>query len=641
MADAEPRFLPSPETSRAAARLARQVEWSNGFWLAYVFTSSPPQVHLLQRGLERHLAKHGKVQRIIRPRTSEELEHGLEAILNGETAGCTWLEAIRGRSLLKDAWSTAWLQFILRTNERRELLRSTLEGGLILALHPDMKPDVRQAGPDLWSIRTFVFELPIGPSLPTAGLEDVRSASVESHSDPELLAADLARLPDLLPGQDPEDQARTLVRSAERLRNVGRLEEAAQYMECAIGLYSSLAESQVGFEPQLAESLAAYGNLLTTSGLGEEALAAAHKAVALRRTLTATQAEVFEPALVKSLNDLGMCLAALTRWDEAERVMREACQIGRRLASQDPANFGPLLATSLDHLGVTSRSLGALEEAFAATREAVELRRKFVTIDRDLHEPLLATALTNHALDLEALGRREEALELTREAVAMLRRLAAERAVFEPELAVSLNNLGGMLSGRAEALAVTREAVEIRRRLAKKAPTLFEAGLANSLNNYGIDLQAHQRMKEAVEVTREAVAIRRKLVKGRPGLFETDLASSLNNLAGMLNVAGRNAKALKVAREGLDLLQRAESSRPDVYAPNLAQSLGNLALIHRSRGDFVASRSTFIEALGLLRPHYRRFPLTFEALARNLLQGLENTCSAGNLEFPAELRDYL
>lgn len=39
---------PAPETERVAKRLARYLEWWQDFWLGYVFTLSPPQVHILQ-----------------------------------------------------------------------------------------------------------------------------------------------------------------------------------------------------------------------------------------------------------------------------------------------------------------------------------------------------------------------------------------------------------------------------------------------------------------------------------------------------------------------------------------------------------------------------------------------------------------
>ena len=63
------------------------------------------------------------------------------------------------------------------------------------------------------------------------------------------------------------------------------------------------------------------------------------------------------------------------------------------------------------------------------------------------------------------LGRREEALSAIEQAVELRRSLASERpAIFNPELAVSLNNLSRCLSDmgrREDALAATNQAAQL------------------------------------------------------------------------------------------------------------------------------------------------------------------------------------
>ena len=80
---------------------------------------------------------------------------------------------------------------------------------------------------------------------------------------------------------------------------------------------------------------------------------------------------------------------------------------------------------------------------------------------------------------MSELRRAEEALAAAGEAVEIRRRLAAARPdAFEPDLAMSLNNLGRMLSGAGrpeEAWVADAEAIEIRRRLAADGwPAFFE-----------------------------------------------------------------------------------------------------------------------------------------------------------------------
>ncbi len=112
---------------------------------------------------------------------------------------------------------------------------------------------------------------------------------------------------------------------------------------------------------------------------------------------------------------------------------------------------------------------------------------------------------------LSELGRREDALAAAEEATGIYRRLAAERPdAFLPDLAMSLNNLGGRLSelGRREdALAAAEEAVEIRRRLAAERPDAFLPDLAGSLNNLGNRLSELGRREDALAAAEEAVTI--------------------------------------------------------------------------------------------------------------------------------------
>jgi hypothetical protein len=85
---------------------------------------------------------------------------------------------------------------------------------------------------------------------------------------------------------------------------------------------------------------------------------------------------------------------------------------------------------------------------------------------------------------LAQAGRQDEALAATEEAVTLRRALAATNpAVFNPDLALSLNNLGNRLSklGRhEEALAATEEAVTLYRALAAANPAASNPDLARA-----------------------------------------------------------------------------------------------------------------------------------------------------------------
>ena len=115
------------------------------------------------------------------------------------------------------------------------------------------------------------------------------------------------------------------------------------------------------------------------------------------------------------------------------------------------------------------------------------------------------------------------------------RRLAATRPdAFLPDLALSLSNIGAMLSdlGRRKrrwrrARRRSRSAGGSRRR----GPTPSSPTSPASLNNLGLDLSDLGRREEALAASQEAVEIRRRLAAARPDAFLPDLARSLSALS--------------------------------------------------------------------------------------------------------------
>jgi tetratricopeptide (TPR) repeat protein len=83
----------------------------------------------------------------------------------------------------------------------------------------------------------------------------------------------------------------------------------------------------VAFDPGLAMSLNNLGNRLSEVGQREEAAAATHEAVQIRRRLAAANLAAFQPDLAASLHDLGGRLSDLGRQQEALTVAEEAVQI--------------------------------------------------------------------------------------------------------------------------------------------------------------------------------------------------------------------------------------------------------------------------------------------------------------------------
>ena len=166
---------------------------------------------------------------------------------------------------------------------------------------------------------------------------------------------------------------------------------------------------------------------------------------------------------------------------------------------------------------------------------------------------------------------------------------------FLPDLAMSLNNLGAMLSDlgrREEALEATEEAVGLYRGLAEANPEAFLPDLAGSLNNLGSDLSALGRREEALEATEEAVGLYRGLAEANPEAFLPDLAMSLNNLGSDLSALGRREEALEAYEEAVrtlapffrrlrDLLVNGEK----VLIPFLVRIIETTAAMHNPTRD--------------------------------------------------------
>jgi tetratricopeptide (TPR) repeat protein len=135
--------------------------------------------------------------------------------------------------------------------------------------------------------------------------------------------------------------------------------------------------------------------------------------------------------------------------------------------------------------------------------------------------------------------------------VEIRRRLAqADPSAFEPDLAISLNNLGIYLSAagrQEEALAAYAEVVEIRRRLAQADPSAFEPDLARSLGTFAeIRVALEAELVEAFASIRESVAVYRRLSRLIPGAFTSDLRACLGTAADVLDGLGRQEDAMSL-----------------------------------------------------------------------------------------------
>ncbi|MFG0318920.1 MAG: ATP-binding protein, partial [Planctomycetota bacterium JB042] len=222
---------------------------------------------------------------------------------------------------------------------------------------------------------------------------------------------------------------------------------------------------------------------------------------------------------------------------EHESWWRPALLILDRIAAQPGAKDGDSLLTRvLDRhalrlaetaVEVALESGGPIVAALRALLQRSEASAIADAIERHVpHQTVLLADLAALAADI-VLDHAPEVPETDDDKE--LRALAFGRA----------SNRYHGLGGREKALAAIEEAVALYRALAEARPDAFTPDLATSLNNLGGRLSDLGRREEALAAIEEAVALYRALAEARPDAFTPDFAMSLNNLSGRLSALGR------------------------------------------------------------------------------------------------------
>ena len=426
-----------------------------------------------------------------------------------------------------EEWRKAWRWGLASLNERRNPLQCRFSCPLVLVGAPWLQALLREAAPDLWSIRTAVVSVipSLGPAEPREGsnvqIEPGRFLKGEAASDPDYTLEQAGRLRGR-PGMD-STLARLLLRSGNGFYEHARYEAAEKCFREAAEILARLAPGSAELKRDWAGVLNNLGSALSALGQREEAVAKAQQAARIWQQLAQARPDAFLLDLAMSLNNLSNGLGDLGRREEALAKAQEAVRIYEQLAQARPEAFLPDLAMSLNNLGNRLSDLGRREEALAKAREAVRIREQLAQARPDAFLPGLAMSLNNLSNGLSDLGRREEALAKAQEAARIYEQLAQVRPdAFLPDLAMSLNNLVNRLSdlGRGEeALAKAQEAVRMRERLAQARPDAFVPGLARSCGTLGSVLRSQGQHAEAAAAFARGIRVLGPLFQKLPQAF--------------------------------------------------------------------------------------------------------------------------
>ena len=374
----------SPELGEAGekqwARLRAQIELAESFWLGFVFSPSPRSVIILRERAERLLRTQTQTLLLVRPSSPDELRSVLPMLLESPEpvrAGCTWIEAVREDSpgAPEQPWTRAWDELFLRMNERRDALRARLKGGLMFAAPPGIKPRVRDAAPDLWSVRSLVIDLEAmarsgsvvrAPSRERASTEESLPAP-----DPEFALAEAGRR---AAKGAVKSQAQALMQAVAGLLAEGRIAEAnraaakARELLCGEG---GLAEANA--LALLAEAEKAAGDPAAAADHVEQAIRSARR---LGKNLVSLKWFDTAGQLALERKDLA---AARALYDEMEAIARKRWT----LKGETPETLRDL-SISLDGVGDVRRESGDLAAASIAYKESLALSRRLRELRGDI-----------------------------------------------------------------------------------------------------------------------------------------------------------------------------------------------------------------------------------------------------------------
>ena len=380
-------------------QLRQHSEWSDPPWVAFVFTSSTATARALEAEMGAWLASRGETQRVLRPKTPQELREALPWLLteSPEKTGCTWLQAVHidvptPEGSPPGPWTEAWDSLMLRANTRRDQILSRVRGGLIFVGVPERKPRIREAAPDLWSIRTLVLQpepttLP-GPAHSPPFLPHYTKPNVDPAQAREALDRAHAIAERASQASETADEGRMRptriqanIRAIEALLQQGWITEAAPLAEDLLELAQAHQDESPGGKRSawLATAWELQSMVLRDQGHLSAAASALRSALTLRKSLVDGQSSSRgqrQSDLARTWSLIGGLALAHGNLDDALPALQTSRDLRRQLVewSDDPESISEL-ALSQSLLGDLQLARGDLHAARECFEDALEIRR--------------------------------------------------------------------------------------------------------------------------------------------------------------------------------------------------------------------------------------------------------------------------
>jgi tetratricopeptide (TPR) repeat protein len=400
----------SAAVERVWEKLRPRLALHDGFWLGYLFSSD---LHIIDE-LRTRSTNYGRLQ--VRTTDSRqaarpgELVREMPWLLGEHSANLSlaWLIGVAGEP---EPWRPAWSAFLRRLNERRDLLRQVLPGGLLMVCPPRLLGTVRESAPDLWSYRAMVVEATSAIPLP------VPAPARTPAPEPAAAYPDLGWLVAAGPDTEPSRTIRPALRRAAAALQANHPADAVAAAQEALETAESAGDRALA-HASLARALSARDDPVA-------AQVHARRALGYRLPLGHPVSDGLLEILAQS-PDPGEILAARTA----------QVDIARLRAGWDDHSPESLrdLSISLDNIGDIQQAQGQLDNALTNYTESLQLRRQIHTTYGQTPQTLrdLSISLNNIGTIREAQGQFEQALASYREAEAVYGRL---REVYGPPLA--------------------------------------------------------------------------------------------------------------------------------------------------------------------------------------------------------------
>ncbi len=385
--------------------LVRHIELQEGFSVVLLIVPERAVALLCLETLRQRFAGTAKQVAVIEIVAPNDLAHLAGSLVNPEHLwGPATVFAQAAVSSLDPGfaqWRDAWYSGMARLNQFRNSLPKQMQGTLILVGCPWVKAVVREAAPDLYSIRALVIE--ISPVRPEGQVIEWAQPSVplQDAPDPEqaLLAAGRARG---VPGRELE-LADLLLRAAEGLEARLDWERAETALREGVALREQHADPG-----DLAAALSRLSSLLQVRGKLSEAREHAERALRLaERSVGTDLVAVRRSNLASILGDLG-------EPGEARKQIELALESDLRQFGPDHPN----VAVHRSNLANILLELGEHGEA----RKQIDLALESELRQFGPDHPTIATSRNNLAHILEDLGERAEALRQFDLALEILRK---------------------------------------------------------------------------------------------------------------------------------------------------------------------------------------------------------------------------